>query len=47
MFILMIVLLVATTLLGIFASEYLYEQYKYFFGDEVILKSILFINNSK
>lgn len=34
MFILMLVLLVATSLLGIFGTEYLYEQYKYFVGSE-------------
>lgn len=34
MFILMLVLLITTSLLGIFGTEYLYEQYRYLVGSE-------------
>nr|ABM55538.1 conserved hypothetical protein [Maconellicoccus hirsutus] len=34
MFILMLVLLVTTSMLGIFGTEYLYEQYRYLVGNE-------------
>lgn len=44
MFILMLVLLVTTSLLGIFGTEYLYEQYRYLVGNEVSFHS--YLNNT-
>lgn len=39
MLIIMLFLLVATSILGIFGTEYLYDQYKYIVGSEVITLS--------